>query len=70
MQTQVKRTPNIDVLIKSEPFIALLTKHECALFEVETKLNILSKDFAIKNSRNPFESIKSRIKKPKSICPK
>lgn len=70
MQTQQKSAPSIDALIKSEAFIALMTKHECALFAVETKLNVLSKDFSIKNSRNPFEAIKSRIKKPKSIINK
>ena len=59
-----------DTLIKKEPFVALMSKYECALIAVETKLNVLSKDFAIKNSRNPFEAIKSRIKKPKSILNK
>jgi len=70
MQTETGSILLTDTLIKKEPFVALMTKYECALIAVETKLNVLSKDFAVKNSRNPFEAIKSRIKKPKSILAK
>ena len=70
MQTETGSILLTDTLIKKEPFVALMTKYECALIAVETKLNVLSKDFAVKNSLNPFEAIKSRIKKPKSILAK
>lgn len=78
MQNNVNKEPEqsfssfvlTDSLAKAEPFVQLITKYECALIAVETKLNVLSKDFAIKNSRNPFEAIKSRIKKTKSIINK
>ncbi len=43
---------------------------KCALMEVETKLNVLNAEFALKYNRNPFESIKSRIKSPMSIVEK
>lgn len=52
------------------PFSQLMMKYRCALMEVETKLNVLNEEFAMKYNRNPFESIKSRIKSPKSILEK
>ena len=48
-------------------FMELMMQYRCALMEVETKLNVLNAEFTMKNNRNPFESIKSRIKTPKSI---
>ena len=51
-------------------FMALMMQYRCALMEVETKLNVLNAEFTMKNNRNPFESIKSRIKTPKSILEK
>ena len=49
-------------------FMELMMQYRCALMEVETKLNVLNAEFTMKN--NPFESIKSRIKTPKSILEK
>ena len=51
-------------------FMELMMHYRCALMEVETKLNVLNAEFTMKNNRNPFESIKSRIKTPKSILEK
>ena len=51
-------------------FMELMMQCRCALMEVETKLNVLNAEFTMKNNRNPFESIKSRIKTPKSILEK
>ena len=51
-------------------FMELMMLYRCALMEVETKLNVLNAEFTMKNNRNPFESIKSRIKTPKSILEK
>ena len=51
-------------------FMELMMQYICALMEVETKLNVLNAEFTMKNNRNPFESIKSRIKTPKSILEK
>ena len=51
-------------------FMELMMQYRCALMEVETKLNVLNAEFPMKNNRNPFESIKSRIKTPKSILEK
>ena len=57
-------------LKEAEPFMRLMMQYRCALMEVETKLNVLNAEFALKNNRNPFESIKSRIKSPESILEK
>ena len=52
------------ILKKARPFMDLMMEYQCALMEVETKLNVLNEEFAAKYQRNPFESIKSRIKEP------
>lgn len=50
-----------------EPFKHLMMQYECAMLEVQTKLEVLNKELALVNSRNPFESIKCRLKSPESI---
>ena len=55
---------------QANAFMELMMQYRCALMEVETKLNVLNAEFTMKNNRNPFESIKSRIKTPKSITEK
>ena len=71
---------SMEVLVNSEnpeeifknmqPFLNLMMYYECALMEIETKLHVLNKEFALQHKRNPFESIKSRLKKPMSIVDK
>ncbi len=51
-------------------FQILMMKYECALKEVTTKFEILSKEFNIMNNRNPVETIKTRLKSPSSIIEK
>ncbi|MBQ7424801.1 MAG: GTP pyrophosphokinase family protein [Lachnospiraceae bacterium] len=50
-----------------EDFRVLMMKYDCALSEVRTKLDVLNKELALRNKRNPFEAIKMRIKTPESI---
>ena len=59
-----------DKLVQLRPFMELMMQYRCAMMEVETKLNVLNAEFTMKNTRNPFESIKSRIKSPGSIIEK
>ncbi|MDE6054939.1 MAG: GTP pyrophosphokinase family protein [Lachnospiraceae bacterium] len=47
-----------------------MMEYRCAIMEVETRLNVLNAMFSEEYKRNPFESIKSRLKKPKSIYKK
>ena len=53
-----------------EAFEILMMYYDCALMEVRTKLEVLNREMALKKNRNPFESIKSRLKKPVSIYEK
>ena len=55
---------------QASEFKELMMQYRCALMEVETKLNVLNAEFTMKNNRNPFESIKSRTKTPRSILEK
>lgn len=45
----------------------LMTYFHCAMLEMETKFNVLNEQFALKNERNPIESIRSRLKSFTSI---
>ena len=45
----------------------LMAYYRCAIMEVETKLNVLNEEFNIRYSRNPIESIKTRLKAIDSI---
>ncbi len=58
------------ILNNMQPFISLMMNYECALMEIETKLKVLNTEFALQHKRNPFESIKCRLKKPTSIVEK
>lgn len=49
---------------------ALMMNYECAMLEIKTKLDVLNAELSVKDSRNPFETIKTRIKKPMSIINK
>ena len=51
-------------------FRELMMYYECAMLEVKTKLDVLNKELSLRKSRNPFESIKCRIKSPESIVEK
>ena len=52
---------------QAKDFQILMMKYDCALSEVRTKLDVLNKELSLINNRNPFESIKMRIKTPVSI---
>ncbi|MBP3926566.1 MAG: GTP pyrophosphokinase family protein [Clostridium sp.] len=51
-------------------FQECMMQYSCAIREVKTKLEVLNDELSVKNSRNPIEVIKSRIKKPASILEK
>ncbi len=52
---------------QTEAFQLLMMKYDCALSQVRTKLDVLNKELALSNKRNPIEVIKMRIKTPVSI---
>jgi len=51
-------------------FEEVMMMYQCAIQEVTTKLEVLSREMSVRNNRNPIETIKYRIKKPKSIAEK
>lgn len=48
----------------------IMTYYSCAMLEVETKFKVLNSQFSIEESRNPIESIKTRLKSFESIAEK
>lgn len=57
-------------LKEADAFDCLMMQYRCAIMEVETKLRVLNEEFSREYNRNPFESIKSRLKTPESIYDK
>jgi ppGpp synthetase/RelA/SpoT-type nucleotidyltranferase/CheY-like chemotaxis protein len=54
----------------SEAFNWLMMEYSAAIMEVETRLKVLNTEFSQAYNRNPFESIKSRLKSLSSIYEK
>lgn len=68
---KLDKQDNSEAFVKEmHAYRELIMNYNCALMEVETKLNVLNEEFALKYSRNPFESIQSRIKSPESTLEK
>ncbi|MBO6301059.1 MAG: GTP pyrophosphokinase family protein [Ruminiclostridium sp.] len=59
-----------ELLENAKPFLELMMQNECALRELETKLNVLNDEFSTIYNYNPIESIKTRVKDPMSIVEK
>ena len=59
-----------ELLESAKPFLELMMQNECALREIETKLNVLNDEFSTMYNYNPIESIKTRVKDPLSIVEK
>ncbi len=66
----LEREGHNEMLEQSRPFIKLMNQYQSAIMEVETKLKVLDSEFSMEYDRNPFESIKSRLKGPISIYKK
>lgn len=54
----------------AQRFEEMMMMYQCAIQEVTTKIEVLSREMSVRNNRNPIETIKFRIKKPKSIAEK
>ncbi len=57
-------------LQEAEPFNRLMMEYRAAIMGVENRLRVLNEEFSLEYNRNPFESIKSRLKTPASIYEK
>ncbi|MDE5596534.1 MAG: response regulator [Lachnospiraceae bacterium] len=69
-QSQIIEMQAEKLLKEAEPFHHLMMEYRCAIMEIETKFNVLNEEFSREYNRNPFESIKSRLKSPESIYEK
>lgn len=56
-----------DFFAETKQFEELMMMYECAIKEVQTKLEILDREFSVRYKRNPISSIESRVKSPMSI---
>lgn len=54
----------------TQPFLQMMMEYQCAMEEIATKLKNLNEEYALLYDRNPFETIKTRIKRPVSILEK
>ena len=55
---------------QGKEYVRLMSCYSAAMLEVETKFKVLSIEFNGKFDRNPIESIKTRLKTPKSVIEK
>lgn len=72
-ETEIKLFGNVDpdtLIEKTKPFLELMMKYSCALKEITTKFEVLNSEFSLFYNRNPVESIKTRLKQPRSIIAK
>ena len=67
----IPRMDRPELILANDPrFKQLLMLYECAIMQVNTKLQVLNNEISHAFKRNPIESIKSRIKTPESIWEK
>lgn len=55
---------------RGQEFLDMMMRYQGAIREVSTKFEILNMEMSVRNNRNPIETIKTRIKTPKSIVNK
>jgi putative GTP pyrophosphokinase len=68
---EILESDHPEILVEqTQPFSELMMNYQCALQELETKLQILNREFLTTQNRNPIENIKTRIKSPLSIINK
>ena len=58
------------LLETAKPYMEMMMQYECAVRELETKLNVLNDEFSTVYNYNPIETIKTRVKELMSILGK
>lgn len=53
-----------------KPFRSLMVYYKCAMMEIETKLKVLNEEMSLSYSRNPIQTVKTRLKSFESIFEK
>ena len=69
---QVHLPEDMDKVFEHEAkeFVEMLMMYNCAIREVQTKLQVLNDELSLTRNRNPIQFIKNRIKQPESIATK
>lgn len=75
LNQSIVNVPNLvqvpdQLLQQAYQFQEVMMMYTCAIREVKTKLEVLNDELSVRNSRNPIELVKSRVKKPVSIVEK
>ena len=52
---------------KTRELMTLMVYYRCAMMEIETKFNVLNEEYSLIYERNSINTIKTRLKSPKSI---
>lgn len=68
-QTILPQAPD-EIVDRIEDFREYMVLYNSAIREVTTKLEILNDELSLRQSKNPIQFIKSRVKKPTSIINK
>ncbi len=68
-QTMLPQAPD-EIVDRIEDFREYMVLYNSAIREVTTKLEILNDELSLRQSKNPIQFIKSRVKKPTSIINK
>ena len=67
--TPIAQIPE-ELFEQAEKMQELFLYNRCAIKEIQTKLEILNDELAMKTQRNPIETVSSRVKSPRSILEK
>lgn len=68
-KTPITQIPE-ELFEQAERMQELFLYNRCAIKEIQTKLEILNDELAMKTKRNPIETVSSRVKSPRSIMDK
>ena len=52
---------------RATEFMEHMVYYKCAMMEIETKFNVLNAEYSLMHDCNPIQSIKTRLKSPRSI---
>lgn len=66
-EEQIRQQTAQGIFEESSQFEELMMMYDCAIRQVQTKLEILDEEFSVRYRRNPISSIESRVKSPMSI---
>ena len=61
---------NSEIFKMAFKFQEIMMVYESAIKQIETKLEVLNKEYKVTGRRNPIDSVRSRIKSPVSIAEK